>query len=303
MLMEVLKYLFALTVIFDVIAVIWLYYKSNARDSIAKIFFGTFINLVLFELFLWAELFVPANPFWQVMINRFSYAFGGLAVWWLLYFLWSLVNKKFLPKIVIQIIGAISFCFAIISVSSNALIKGRIYLSSLNYNYYYNAGPLLLWFYIFLAPVLFLIIYLFIRGNLVAEGIQKIRLKYVGAGLLLVALSGMITFLFVPLISFLFLDNFSFVAGLKISVMQIFAGMAISFFSVASAYAVTRYRFLDIKVVLKRSRMSVGVYTFLVTVALLFVFLLNQIWRTEFTQIRIGRTLLVVLVLVALYWP
>lgn len=301
--MEVLKYLFALTVIFDVIAVIWLYYKSNARDSIAKIFFGTFINLVLFELFLWAELFVPANPFWQVMINRFSYAFGGLAVWWLLYFLWSLVNKKFLPKIVIQIIGAISFCFAIISVSSNALIKGRIYLSSLNYNYYYNAGPLLLWFYIFLAPVLFLIIYLFIRGNLVAEGIQKIRLKYVGAGLLLVALSGMITFLFVPLISFLFLDNFSFVAGLKISVMQIFAGMAISFFSVASAYAVTRYRFLDIKVVLKRSRMSVGVYTFLVTVALLFVFLLNQIWRTEFTQIRIGRTLLVVLVLVALYWP
>src|SRR3989339_43709 len=255
------------TIVFDIILFIWTAYISKLKEKITRLYFALFSIIIFWEMALWIGFFVKTperiNPF----LDGVVFSLGALVIFLALYFVWFLSNKKFISKNVIIFFGLAIFALCFLCLTPGAIFQGREYLANNTYNYVMKATSLLFWYYAVLAPLLFLISYIFLRAYKKSRGLEKMRLKYVGFGLMVALVTAMITAIWVPLVYYIFTGAFEIGGATGVVILQTIAAISTSFFSLFSAYAITRYRFMDIKVVLKKS----VVYGFSLCVSVLIV--------------------------------
>lgn len=265
-----MQYIFAATILFDVVVIIWFSFLSkNKRENrtLTRLYQLLFSSIVLWEIGLWLSFFIDVPPN-LILFDQMSFAFGAIAVSLSAYFMWEVVGRLFFPSWLIHLIVAAGVFLFIVTCIPGVLIESREYVGEFSYNYVLHFGPMMFWYYALLSPIIFLEIYLFIRGMYSVSGVYKSRLQFVGIGLIVTVLLGTSTSIWWPFIHYLVFRDTIILGDLVTNFAQIAAGIGASAFSVFSAYAISRYRFLNVRVFLKKS----FVYSFFLVLGLILYF-------------------------------
>lgn len=241
-----------LTVIINIFLGFFVILK-NKRD-----FRNIYLSLFIFSIALWSfsmvMLLVSSNVWW----GRLTFSFTALAyifyVMFLFFFLRKTIKVNKIVRNIFLIVGMV-----VVAISPTSLIEvdtirraspgayggidiilGRAYLFVV---LYYLSG--LIYF-----------VFLMVSGYLKSFGIYKSQMKYFFFGIIVFAVSSLITNLVLPFFNIFSFNNI----GPVFSVVMI----------VSMVYAITRYRLMDIKTIIKKS----SVFAILVIIiAALLVFL------------------------------
>lgn len=251
--MQVLKFILATTIVFDVAIVVWVMVLSRAKERLARIYFMLFMSLVLWETGLWFGFFFYFSETITVLLDQFIFSIGAVAICISLHFLWELVGRLFIPKAILYGYSVMIAILAVILWIPGLLIKGREYVDTQPYAYFLDYGPLFIPYHLLLAPALVGLIYLFVRGNVFLKGLRLTRLRFVGVGLLLAVGLPIVLAIWEPLFHYLKTGNFRVGGEQWLIIAQTISAITVSFFTLLSGYAITRYRFMDIKVMLQKS--------------------------------------------------
>lgn len=187
-------------------------------------------------------------------LDILSCSIGALSIAASMYFIWLITECKYFPRWFIHLIIIITVIISGLNFIPDFLIQGRNYQHVGDYFLYSMIpGPFMPIYYIFTGILLLLIVYIFFKGYLHSTGLEKIRLKFVGIGLVIASILCIGTAIWVPLFVYILTRSFVAMGAASTNISIIFAAMSTSLFSIFSAYAITRYRFMNIKVVLKKS--------------------------------------------------
>src|SRR3989339_92856 len=250
--MNFLKIFFAASIVFDILMVTWIFIISEIRNKNVYLYFLVFISLIIWEMSLWSEFFFVASEHILFFIDRLDFASGALAIMLGFNFIWHLTHKAFIPKWFVIVINIVCVLLSLLCFIPGTVLISRSYIVS-PYFFHLTEGPFLIWYYVLLAPVMFLNIYMFIRAYKVANGIEKMRLKLIGIGLIITATFCMGISIVTPIFFYIFDGGFDLSGSFFFNASQIISGISTSFFSLFTIYAITRYRFMDIHIMLKKS--------------------------------------------------
>jgi len=229
------------------------------------------------------------NFFYTTYFNypwlNLAYSIGILLVFAI--FIWALYfSKKVINIIWLFIILLIAIIFSIISIVPNFVIKE--YVSINNFGFNVLTGPLFTWYDFFAIALLSYSIFILLKLKSRVSGLKKNQYNYVSLGFIFPILLIIIFDFILPLFKFFHLASIDYLA---------------SFFFVATiSYGITRYRFMDIRVVIRKGIIygislivTLAVYTYF---ALIFRDMIERSWN-----ITPVWTMLIIIGLVALGFP
>lgn len=246
-----IKDVFLATIAFDFILFIWFIKKTKFQTQIAKIFLALLFFILLWETAFWLSYFTYSQILLE-NIDRFMFSVGGLAIFLSLYFIWELTEHRWLSKKIVMIFGAVSSLFAVFSIIPGVVLGARIYLSDTQFNFTFESGYLFAAYHLFFALLSILTITLFYKSYRSFTGLKKQQVQLVGFGLMISIIFATSTAIGLPLLVFVFGD-LNFIGNPSVIFIQIMAAMGMSVFTGMSAYAITRYRFLNMRVVIQKS--------------------------------------------------
>ncbi|MBI2410950.1 MAG: hypothetical protein HYV32_03625 [Candidatus Kerfeldbacteria bacterium] len=266
-----LEVLFASTIVFDAGVFLWVLIFNKKKDPIVKIFYGVFVVLLLWESSAWISFFIKTPARLSLLIDQIALASSVLLVFLVTYFIWRLLNRSVLQRFMIIGLAAIAIFFIIAVSIPGVVIGSRVYIDNTTYNYYLTQGPLFFWYYASFIPVFFVLFFLVIQGYRRSQGIQRIRIAYVGFSLLIAMCICLLVACLMPTV--LSVMNGREEWGTTFAVLlQVVAGIAASIFTLSTVYTITRYRLMSIQVLLKKSivygaslLMSLIVFIFITT--------------------------------------
>lgn len=206
----------------------------RSRQDKTKIFFGILAIIVGLWVFSNFILRIVANYFLQ----RFTFSIAALlpffAILWLFYFQGSLTKRK---KVILWVLGFCSVIFFFLPLFGDIIVKTALPV----YDPFagFEPGRLFSLYVIYFS--LFAFLPLFICADIWrrSKGIKREQIKYIFFGFLLFIITGTLFSLFLPLIG---INKFS-------SLDCTFS----IFFVCFSTYSITRYRLMDIKMIISRS--------------------------------------------------
>lgn len=251
--MDALKFILAASILFDIVVLLWVLVLSRAKQRIAKAYAIVFTLSIFWKIGIWCEFYLYLSPYLGLWNDRLTFSIGALTFIMTFYFFWELVGRRYIAPTLVYAYTGLMGCIVLLALCSDALIIGREYIGSASYSYYILYGPLFLPYYVSFFPIFIALIYLFVLGHKKMEGIHKIRLQIVGCGVLIAAIPPLFFAVLQPLLGY-FLTGTVQIGGEKwLIVSETVAAIGTTLFSLISGYAITRYRFLDIKVFLKKT--------------------------------------------------
>ncbi len=269
--MELLKYVLLVTIIFDASIAFWVLYSGKTKKSLARLYFAFSITLVTWESTMWIAFYAGIQGrIFGFIIEAASYGLGPIIIFLLLLFCWELIQQKVIRKKIIRAVSVLSIIVSLISFVPGMVTSNNKIVSDINttYNYTYIPGPVNQVYYFYYLIPSFLILYIFIKHLKNSKGVDKIRTQFIFYGIIGTLISGTITNIWVPLLAKWTLGYEAYTGSL-FAINQVIGVILTSILSITTAYGITRYRFMDIKVVLKKSIVygaallcSVGLYVY-----------------------------------------
>jgi len=84
--MNFFKYFFAATILFDIGVAMWVLYESKVSRRITRLYFLTFIFIILWETSMWVEFFVPTPRSLWNLVDQISFSLGSLLAFAIYFF-------------------------------------------------------------------------------------------------------------------------------------------------------------------------------------------------------------------------
>lgn len=297
----ILKYISALSIIIDAYIAVWVLMK-NFYSKLSKAFFIMMMCAVIWELLFWLEYFLPPTIF-DTFIDRAIYGMSEVGLLSFVYFL-LIFNYQYVKYKKIFFVLLISACFWSVLVFVGVVIGERHYLYNLGTANSFDlaSSNLLLYYYISFIPyVLFIFWLLFISlHNYI--GIKKIQANYISIGIGGTIFVTTFCNAFLPIFTRYIYKNFLFNwwTGVEGTIIQLLSITLISILSLSIAYAITRYRFMDIRVVIKKTVIHFCVFASLTAMIISLIICINKFLFQEF---NIGNVIIIEVVLIVLFLP
>ncbi len=235
-------------------------YRKNTRNATMRIF-----SLLCGIIIIWLSmLFIALQPsFYQnVLWSRLSIFFATLQCLFLILFAYTVPSAKFsMSRKYLTSLVIITVLVMITTITPYAFTE----IDIINNFPTPRAGPLILFFGVFSTACVIATIILLIQKIIRSAGIIKLQLRIVLVGMSLMY-GLIITTIFLPVVLFQ--------EGRFVSFYSAYALI----FIICTAYAITRYRFMDIRVVIRKSLITAMVIALsLLLIIGLFIVLKNAI--------------------------
>ncbi len=205
---------------------------NKAKNKIQK-FFSYLVFLIAFWAF-WNVVYYefPKYPFVNI-----TYSIGAILVTCIFLWIASYSNYK-LKKIQKFLLLLGTIVMFVVSLIPDKFITGEI--NSVSFGFNVETGPLFLIFSIPAVTIFLLVILMLIRERNKSDGLRKLQLNYVLLGFI-------IPIVIITIIDFILPVFFGMydIASLDVTTSFIFVGFI--------SYAILKYRFMDIGVVIKKS--------------------------------------------------
>lgn len=256
-LLEILKYVFAVTIVFDFCVAIF-FLVGHFKEKIVKIYFASLLSMVGLETSMWLGTYVKYDPIVNNYIDRSAFLFGLLMLLFIVVFLRQYYKPSFLPTYLAWIVYA-SLIVECVFVLMGDVIGHRKYVGAFTYSYSLPQSAALDLYYILSAVVVLLIIVIITKINRAVKDdkLKRIQFNLIGKILLLNLLLILGINVLLPLfIGLSGADTTKFYSSAWYTLLQISSTILTSIWTVATAYAITRYRFLDISLMIRKAVIS-----------------------------------------------
>jgi hypothetical protein len=237
------------------------------------------------------------------LIDRGTYGISLICLLFFIYFILIFnVNQLKYKKIIFSFM--ILSCFWLILVFLGFVVGDRIYFNNLGSINSFDFVPTksLLYLYISFIPYvifIFWLLYLSIRNN---KGIKKIQAKYIVIGIGGAIFITTLCNAFIPIFTRYFYKKllFGWWIGIDGNIIQLVSGVFISIISLSIAYAITRYRFMDIRVVIKKTIIHFLSFLLLILIIASLILGTNQYLLQNFNLINI---VIIEVILIVIFLP
>lgn len=267
----IIKYIFAVSILVDIVITTWIIVK-NPKNLLCRAYFLFMCITILWEALFWIENFM--GPLWRGPYNGLL---GPIIFIFMARFLLVFRGYKYIQRFTF-----ISFLFILpILIASFHRAVERIYYGYETYEYVLRLyHPWATLYYLSYLPFILIIIFLLFRNYFDNEGVRRIQAKYVFIGL---GGALFITFGTNVIISFIVrMATQSYDVNKIVLASQFIGAVFISWISLSTAYAITRYRFGDIKVGLRKSVVNIVLLGISLGLAMLLVWALQNILSQDF---------------------
>ena len=229
---------------------------------------------ISFAIFLFITAFWILTNFLFVIIPslflmKAQYAFGTLVLFSSLTWIYLITDKMISFKIFLRIILSSFFVFSLAFI--DGLVIKEVIINQDSYNLI--VGPLFNFYSIALILVYSFIIYKLIKGLLYSKGLQKSQIKYILIGGILFGGSAMMFDFILPFFNIIPVASYDAQSSL--------------FFIGFSAYAITRYRFMDIRIFIRKLMVVSFTICLIIIISLVAREMLKQLFNNYFVEIFI----------------
>ena len=244
-----MQYFILLASVVNLILAFLILAKCRRLNIAQKSFFWFLVITAIWSFVNYLLLLHPGSIF----ILRASYAFGALvatsAVIWIMHFTGK--TKSIIIDLALVVSGIFFF---VISYFPFGVVRRLILLSDGTYRF--ESGVLHIAFIVFVAAMIALICWALVSYFLIAKGIFHEQAKYVLGGAIIFSGGEMISNVIYPIL------------GLR--PVTYWDGVLSLFFTIPAAYAMVRYRFMDVRIVLRKGTVyaitiviALGIYSYL----------------------------------------
>ena len=220
---------------------------------------------------------IPRYPFINLSYTLGSFVIAGLFFW-----IAQLVHYKF-PKWLNYLVVFLAIGLSVGTLVPNFMIGSIMKIDIITYQV--NTGPFFPIYSVIALIILVTAVIMLIRGFLHSQGLERLRMTYVALGFVIPITIVCIVDFILPFFNILWL------AGLDSPLSFIFAGFI--------AFAITRYRFLDISIIIRKG--AIQLVTFAILFAL-YAYVLIAFQRTGANILSLDNKfgLLIVVIVIAI---
>ncbi len=234
---------------------------ANAKTKIQKHFGYLTLMITIWVFTNWVYFGIPRYPY-----VHFSYAFGcylimGIALW-----VTSYIRVQLSRSIRLLLIFS-TILLSIISLIPNLLLGNEMMIGPFGYTAI--EGPAFMYYALWAIAVLGSVLFLFVKTLRSSVGIKRVQLTYVALGFVVPISIVLVIDFILPLFGVLWL------AGLDSPTAILF----VSFI----AYAILRYRFFDIRAVIRKSLVQFSTFVLLFAIYAYALLLVQRFTSSTFT--------------------
>ncbi len=275
LLLEISKYIFAATLLFDVgVFLLVLFYKNSRK---VHYYFIMALGLTVFwEFTFWLALFTKLSPNSNLILNRLAFAAGPLILYFVLVFLHKFYGKALLRKYIFAILCVIALLASSLCLSNVVLIDIHFY-GLASHEYSLIKGPMVIWYYIAYAPLSIYIFYVMFRIIRDVRDHRKKQAQYIVWGLFFSFLLATVSNIWLPLF-FNVNENLILQGDINTFVvsLQVLGAIAITIWTSVTAYAITRHRLFDIHFIVRRWLVESVIVTMVIGIVLALLYVIVQ---------------------------
>lgn len=256
-----MEHLLLISVFANIILIVLVLAKGRRLNIVHK-YFTAF--LLITSIWAFANFLLLMYP-WSIQILRTTYALGALvaatAVAWILRF--SQKNKSFKVDLILVSLGIVFF---IVSFITNGVVRS---LELTNEVYKFESGPLHIFFIVFAAIMILLVWWALISAFATGKGIFREQAKYILFGASIFSGGEFVSNVIFPL------------AGFR--PVAFWDGILPVFFIIPAAYAMIRYRFMDVRFILRKGTVYGVTLMIVLGIYIYFMFLLSRFAESFFS--------------------
>lgn len=274
LLLDISKYIYVTTIIFDSAVLLMLLLYKNARRF--HYYFILALGLSVFwEVTLWIAFFVKLSPLAILTSNRLAFAAGPFMLYFILIFLHKYHEGALLRKYQLIILFLIAL-ISTIACLTNILLTDISYYGSASYEYSLIKSSAIIWYYIFYGPISIAIFYMMYRILRDITGYRKRQAQYVVWGLLISLILGTVSNIWMPLF-FNIKEGLVLEGNINVLVVsiQVIGAIAITIWTGVTAYAITRHRLFDIHFIIRRWLVESSIVTTVIGLILTLLYLIT----------------------------
>lgn len=278
--MQILSYILLISAFFDIGFAVLVFMKARKKEhELAKYYLLLFSVVGLWEFLMWVSFFVNLGDKLNRYLDQFTIFFGAFSAFLFFLFVWILLQRKVFSLFAIRVFAVMVFLLFVISLFPRTYVIGRDYYSELTYDFHLIPGSFILIAYAFGFFVFFLIILLLLKGfRQIDSPLVRIRTKIIGTSILLTYLFNCISSIIFPLYLNFISGDYYLTATEAFIVQQAASVISLSLVSLAVAYAITRYRFMNLKIEIGQHLLYIGIlFTVLIAYILLVTFFKQHI--------------------------